>query len=484
MTGIDKRKARAALANLPDETSYGEIPTLKRVYLPPSHRKAMDLNNAVVTGMRGSGKTFWWSALQRPEVRRLIGLSSVPVRSALNAKTEVRTGFGVKPSPKDYPSIDVLPRLMNRVGDGPRIVWRTVIARQLASNDHPLARSADWSEWVRWVDDNPEKVDNLFFKRDMNLDKNDGYFLILFDALDRCANDWKDMYRLIRGLLQNALEMRSYRRLRVKIFLRVDQVDKSRIGDFPDASKILSTALELSWPRSELYGLLWQLLANDDYGALFRGFLGGNWLPIDSDGAFQIPRDLVRDEEGQRRKFHQLSGPWMGTNPRRGFPFSWIPNHLGDTKQRVSPRSFIAALRLAAENTQENYPNHDHALHYNSINDGVRKASVIRVDEIREDYPWMHSVLNILEGLNVPCEFGDIRRRWGSKQVLKHLVAAAERGELKSLPHNIGRGSAGVREDLESAGVFDRLLDNRVNIPDIFRVGYGLGRKGGVKPVR
>ena len=39
-------------------------PPPKHIYLPPSHLKAMDPDNILVTGMRGAGKTFWWSALQ------------------------------------------------------------------------------------------------------------------------------------------------------------------------------------------------------------------------------------------------------------------------------------------------------------------------------------------------------------------------------------------------------------------------------------
>ena len=74
--------------------------------------------------------------------------------------------------------------------------------------------------------------------------------MLLFDALDRCADDWKEMYRAIRGLLQTALEMRSYRRLRVKVFLRSDQVDPSKVADFPDASKVtfLGRRIELASP--------------------------------------------------------------------------------------------------------------------------------------------------------------------------------------------------------------------------------------------
>ena len=55
---------------------------------------------------------------------------------------------------------------------------------------------------------------------------------------------------------------------------------------------------------------------------------------------------------------------------------------------------------------------------------------------------------------------------------------------MKLPRRRLDRGAPGVREDLESLRVFLRLRDGRVNIPDVFRVGYGLGRRGGVKPVR
>lgn len=73
---IDRDMARQTLANLPEGTSWGERPVLKHVYLPSSHAKALDMNNPLVTGMRGAGKTFWWSALQEPAVRQLVGQSS------------------------------------------------------------------------------------------------------------------------------------------------------------------------------------------------------------------------------------------------------------------------------------------------------------------------------------------------------------------------------------------------------------------------
>ena len=54
----------------------------------------------------------------------------------------------------------------------------------------------------------------------------------------------------------------------------------------------------------------------------------------------------------------------------------------------------------------------------------------------------------------------------------------------ESIIHGVQRASEGIRNDLETLGVFQRLRDERVNIPNVYRVGYGLGRRGGVQPVR
>ena len=228
-SAIDVTRAREALAALPEGTSHGETPTPDHVYLPPSHVKAMDPDTLVVTGMRGAGKTFWWSALQDSDVRRLVGRSAA--RSALGGNAEVRTGFGVKPSPDDYPGKDVLRRLLDD-GVEPRTIWRTVQSWHLAPDDHPLRRNATWKDRVRHVDREPEQIDRLFQQRDTEFDGKGSYFLVLFDALDRCSDDWKAMYRLIRGLMQAAIDVRSYRRLRIKVFLRSDQVVESEVGDF------------------------------------------------------------------------------------------------------------------------------------------------------------------------------------------------------------------------------------------------------------
>ena len=114
----------------------------------------------------------------------------------------------------------------------------------------------------------------------------------------------------------------------------------------------------------------------------------------------------------------------------------------------------------------------------------MQAASEIRVLELREDYPWVHQVMSALEGMVVPLEFEEVAQRWRSRGVLAELSRQVEQNAVKLPPRRLDAGAAGVRLDLEELGVLQRLLDDRVNIRDVYRVGYGLGRKGGVKPTR
>ena len=471
------QQLRQALADLPEGTSHGDAGlSVADVYLPRSHLKAMDPDVSVVVGIRGAGKTFWWQALQNSHVRLLVGKSEI---SRLTDATEVKVGFGVSAAPDDYPSKDVLANLLEDDVD-PRLVWWTVLARHLSPEDASLRQLPHWRERCEYVRTQREEIDVLLRQRDVDLDRRGTYLLVLFDALDRCADSWGDMYRLIRGLMQLASEMRSYRRIRVKAFLRTDQVEASSITDFPDA---LSSRAELNWPPNELYGLLWHLLANGRAGAEMRSFLTkDDWEPIELQGqtVFTVPRQLVFAERIQRDLFHKIAGPWMSKN-RRGFPYTWIPGDLADTERKVSPRSFLAALGAAANDTDERHSEHEYALHYDSIKRGAREAYKIRLEEVREDYPWVHRVMTALEGMAVPCSFEDIEQRWRERDVLSS-VNDVKRDAVRSTPRHIERGAHGVRDDLEALSIFYRLLDGRVNIPNVFRVGYGMGRRGGVKP--
>jgi len=433
-------------------------------------------------GMRGAGKSFWWTVLQSAEHRQLV--AHLMPNSGIQRATKVSVGFGERPLPQDYPGKDTLVQLISKYDS--RQVWRTVVFRQIIKNteSEQILSKRSWSESVQWVTDHPEKVEEGLYQADQDLDKKGDYHLILFDALDRTADDWPTMLKVIRGLLQVLLEFRSYQRIRPKAFVRPDHLEDTTIADFADSSKVLNQKVELRWPRNELYGLLWQYLGNEpSNGELFREgcskIVNVSW-DYYSD-VWMVPEKLKIEEEGQRKVFHAITGPWMGRDRRRGFPYTWLPNHLGDAGGQVSPRSFLAAIRYAAsDNPREAYP---YALYYESIKKGVQEASRIRVREMQEDYPWVEILMKPLSGLTVPCPFEEIARRWQDDNILDRLQGDIENAAVKLPPVHLGQGPEGIRKDLEALGVFECMRDNRVNMPDVYRVGYGLGRRGGVKAV-
>lgn len=454
------------------------LPKDQYLYIDRAHSLALHPNHTLVRGIRGAGKSVFFSVLQLPDLCELLAFLYPFERMPKDIR--VCPGFGEQPDPSRYPGRDTLEHLLKQ--HEPRLIWRTVLLHNLM--DQPLALP-DWDARVQWVRRNPEAVEQLLHQRDQQLSANGSLVLVVFDALDRTATTWEDRARLLDGLLQNLLDFRAYRSLRAKAFVRPDMLIDRAIGRFPDASKVLSGAVDLQWTRTLLFGLLWQHLLNaPQEGDRFRALCTdefGQELRLSTPTSIWYPSAEMRtDEDLQRRLFHVLAGEWMGPNKRSGYPYTWLPNHLADALQQVSPRSFLVALREAARETDQGYAQHPQALHPEAIKRGVQKASKIRVDEMAEDFPWLTEVMAPLKELIVPCEQTEIAARWEQAK-LKGRLDLDLRGVL---PRRSGEFTEGLCEQLVAAGIFARMPDGRINLPDVYRVGFGLRRLGGVKPLR
>lgn len=475
---ITKSQIRESLVQaIPLTTStHGEAPDLRLLYLPPAHAKALRLECNLVIGARGVGKSFWTAALKTPALRQALGRS---VRELEH--TDVHVGFGVSPDIDSFPDGEVFAQLIT-AGFQPFELWKAVVLRWLVSIHPAPIPVGSWRETAEWVRENPETLSRVVQNANRTLASSQRYGLIVFDALDRTSNDWGTMDGIVRDLMRVVLWLKSYPRLHAKVFLREDQSDRT-ITDFPDASKLLATKAELTWASHDLHGLLWHTLCNatDDDGShlrrLYERVIGV--APRSVSGVWLVAEDVKRESVKQRELFEALAGPWMGRDRRRGVPYIWAVSHLADGRGRTSPRSFLAAIRQAAEDSIEKYPEHDQPLHYESIKRGVQKASEIRVAEMAEDYPWVPGVMNPLRGLTVPCVFDVIEDRWQNHFPL----GLSDLSDQRLPPQHAERGWAGVRNDLERLGIFETMKDGRVNLPDLYRVGFGLGRRGGVKPV-
>jgi hypothetical protein len=476
----DVSKIRNALIEaIPYTTAnYGETPGIEHVYTPPAHEKALRLEASLVIGSRGVGKSFWTAAINDEKIRSELGNSIHELKN-----TSVYIGFSTKDDIDAYPDKETFTQLLGQ-GFTPYEIWRAVAARWMSKTTCSYIPSRDWSDTVEWVRDNPEQVTRLFQSANAVFELEDKRALILFDALDRCSDNWQEMDNIVRDLLRVTLWLKSYSKIYTKVFLRTDQFPR-QIMDFPDASKIWAAKVELTWQIHDLHGLLWQLLCNaqGERGAILRNLYekAVGQPPIQGgSNSWSLANKVKRDEPEQRKLFQKLAGSYMGKDQRRGIPYVWVVRHLADGKGQTSPRSFLAAIRSAAEDSLGKYPDYKDALHYESIKRGVQEASSIRIKEVAEDYPWITELLNPLERLNVPCEFSAIEERWDS-EFLKGLGTLTSKNRLP--PQNLKEGWPGIRKDLERIGLFEMLQDGRVNMPDLYRIGFRLGRKGGVKPI-
>ena len=456
--------------------------------MPPLHSKALSPEASIVEGMRGAGKSFWTAVLLDDKARQFVwGAAKIPGLS----NAIVRIGFGQDESNEHFPTARRMDSLLKK-GCTPDDIWRGVLIRQAlksTAKSLPFEDSVDAA--VTWISQQRDQADDVLAECDREIHQQNKTLLLLFDSLERLADDWSLIREILTAALKLGLECRSRRAIRCKFFLRPDMVEEEdEIWRFADSSKLLHAKVELKWNPNDLFSLILLHLANSPtLGPEFRQRTQTaiQWQEI--AGVFPLPKfQTVSEQQSFREIIEALAGPWMGTNPRRGYTYSWIPTHLADAKRRLSPRSILLAFRHSAEWTASHHPDHKNALHYEGLQQGVVEASKIRIGEIKEDYPWVEPLLAALKGATVPMTFRELTEKWTDACVQQSLNAAKNNHRLPPRRYSSDSSRKGtieaLVEDLIELAVFYRTEDKRYNMSDIFRVGFGIKRRGGVRPPR
>ncbi|MEV7772733.1 hypothetical protein [Kitasatospora sp. NPDC086791] len=483
---LSAREYRDLLSSALEEAAYADTrpPTARTLFMPDSHRSALYVDTTVVPGGRGVGKTFWYQSLLDDRLREL---AATEYRIARLRRLKVARGYGLALMSDRYPGPPVLRDLMTRTD--PYTIWYTVLLTALGQEE--LRALPAWREKVAWVRDNPDSAQRTVERADGQAHEENIVHLLLFDALEHLHDEREKADQLVAGILRLALHMRfGTRNIRLKVFIRPDMFDSAK-PHFPDASKLSGYAAHLEWTRTDLYGLLFHFLGNEDgeYAELserFRRTVGG-W-EAGADQARHVPPILLRnDAKFQQLHFEQIAGPFMGSDHRKGRPYTWLPNHLMDGVGRISPRSFLKALWTAAEATRASHPAQDRALHHEAIRKGVQEASKSRVEEVSEDTPWVRLAIEPLAGCQVPIEEAKVIDIWQNANLTVALAKDAARYAQADEPALVRTGPRHpddlprLIEELKDLGVMTPpRSDGRLDLPDVYRIAFGLGRKGGV----
>lgn len=477
MNAISTAEYRELLRDaLPSAADTGTEGTSRStLFTPNSHRNALEPDVTIVKGARGAGKTYWFQSLLNQELREL---AAEEYRLPRLRQIDPLIGFSEAAQGSVFPTPRILRGFVERDIE-PVDIWLTVCLKGLGMPE--LVNQNDWSTRVEWLRAHPEAVDQALEAADREAEANRNTKLLLFDALEHLHRDRVTADKLVGGILELALQLRlSTRNLRAKVFIRHDML-ASAPSNFRDYSKLTSNAADLTWTEQDLYGLLFQHLGNAASVAAerFRQYTR-DWKS--AEDRFVPPRDLIDDADRQSKIFTEIAGPYMGNNHRKGYTYSWLPNHLADGKGQTSPRTFLVALRHAAEQTAGGYGGHQYALHWDAIRRGVQHASQVRVDQVREDQPWVAKVFEPLHGSQVPIEQDTVIDEWRSHGLLEELVpGSADEGG----PTGPAAGTyLELVDELIELGMMTRRRDGRLDLPDVYRIAFSLGRKGGVPRVQ
>lgn len=456
-----------------------------RRFLPlPEHARVFEPENLLIIGHRGAGKTQLFRALQSPD--GVAAVQTVAKRFDADQLSKTRWLVGYTSSGTEFPAELVFQQFTK--GKQPidlQLIWLGYLLRTLCR--HRVLSTDELPEEVKQViHQDGVQLDQLFStiqkhlpqavnaldRFDAGLEREGKWVFVTYDELDRVSSsDWEQLTTILRGLIQFwSSHTRRWRRLRPKIFLRRDLYERAAIVG-PDVSKISAQRLELTWTSRDLYALLAKRFYNQA-PALVRRYLGRNLPPGEERGALGwCPTLGVVDD--YRLMVGQICGEFMGDSAKKGRPFLWIPTHLQDGHGQVLPRSFVKLFEKAAQlqnhSAKVDYPR---LLHHSAIRGALDLVSLDRMEEFKEELPWIDRVRSRLveAGLNVPIE----------RQTLQRELDRIDWSQTSDRPAQ--RSGYDLLQFLGALGIFYlRPDDNRVDVRDIYLKGLGFKRKGGVK---
>jgi hypothetical protein len=470
---LDLSPIRSALAQFEISPSVAPNETINidRVYFPRGHRGVLDSKRQLVVGNRGMGKSFWTHALTNTEVRERVAdayaypaLITTKVVIGFNASVKLHSGT---------PTIEDIQEA-HREFHNPELIWRAVILRAIRSFSHP-SRPSSLAEDVRGLRDNPRAYAEELTAADDSNTMYGSSILVLFDALDRLSSDWATIRDLTKGLLVTVLGLQSFRSIRAKVFMRVDQFSDLELFRFQDSSKLRNDHVDLAWDPHELYGLLLFELQRDPSAvstleelASIRGAQSA--IPTGGKPSFDV--------HSQQTIITSIAGEFMGSNRKRGRVYTWVPLHLSDAANNCSPRTFLTAWKTAAEHLPAPV---SQAVDHLGLSEGVRQASKARMTELREDFLWIDLALEPLRHHFVPLERNHLFGLWQQADVIRQILDRSRQEQfLAPVGIDLDNTPDTLLKTMTSVAAMEERANGKINVPDIFRVEAGILRKGGV----
>lgn len=471
---LEERKQRLEAMTVLAHREAENAPGIERIFLPlPSHRLALRPEIVIVRGGRGAGKSALFKLLG--ELR-----TTDSIRAYFDdARLPEATWIEAFAQSTYHPSEIVLDKFAENQGeDALRAYWMAHLLLRVAEEipgliEPPADLQAMWSNhrgdperWVPLARAHLGAVSSALDQAERELSKRGRMVFATYDHLDRIGTFAPLIRRrYVASLLALWLSLSNrYQKLRAKIFLREDLLDAGELG-FPDASKLRARSVSLDWDVESLYRATVRHMAGSSPELLA-------WLQGTKHGLNLENKSLVgwmpgpMPESVQKAFADRLAGEVMGAGARKGYTYRWIPNHLQDAQTRVVPRSILVLLGEAAKEALKHpLSSGPRLITPPDLAAALIETSKARAGEIGEEYKLVMRLKN-LEGMHLLLP---------PEQVIARVGQPAD-GE----PPGLTTDGRAVLDELVRLGVIAIRSDGRVDVPDIYRFGFGILRKGGV----
>ena len=458
----------------------------------PEYGRLREPNRFLILGGRGSGKTQVFRTLTQTAdgFAKLVG-DQQQLMGPSASNTHVITGYNLD---GNFPSQDILDVFAD--DKKARAYWAGSLLivlmymsqpelgfREIALQDLPseavqkfssLKSMKRPSEWVYYIQENPEVWENILDQFDEQLKSQNQWILIAYDALDRVTTQYADLFPYLRALLSFwHTHSKRWQRLRCKIFLRND-LYQSQMLAFPDSSKLSNCIINLTWNTTALYQLLIKRIANS--GTPEATAYLCNIPELISSIPDPVLGYIPTDKREKIETFvEQLLGKYMGSSPKQGRSYTWVPNHLQDANGALSPRPFLKCFSAAAKSMLEHPEEIDRLqgtqiILPTRIQGALFDVSDDRVAELQEEYPWLEELKSPFNGLTMLMDQQDF---------IGYIdMALWKEKNSDMLPEHTPQGIFSV---LQRLGIVMIASDGRVNVPESYLHGFRMKRKGGLR---
>jgi hypothetical protein len=464
---VDQRKELLeALAALPVDADLSDSRQLLRTFLPgPQYTKALDQRILVVRGERGAGKTTLFRLMRAAQEL------GVPLSALIDGAPDGDRIEGFSEQGQSHPAAGAITAFAaSAAKEDLRALWLGHLCGRLGSQSAEPGepdffrhyRTAP-TEPGSWVPAARQAGPALYGWLDARERAEGRTQFVIYDHLDRIGTtDSAVREKVSSSLLDLWLSLsQRYQRIRGKVFLRED-LFQSTLRAFADATKLAARSVVLEWSAGSLYALLVRQMGGD---TPLR-----TWLKEAARIELRQHRQLgwlpepELDEATQEQFARALLGRYMGAGANKGVTYRWMINHLKDAHGRVTPRSLLRLVSSAAHDALPNpKATHRRLLTHVDVQRSLEKASELRAAEVQEDFPVVQR-LGQLRGkvLFLP-----------KRDVIKALGAA-------HVDDGYDEKAGEAFEVLLQIGVLIVRKSGEIDVPDIYRYGFGIKRRGGV----